>query len=77
MQCDKTTLKLTIMKTFIIVEAISQRYHIYNADGDCVAILSSRKEVCSYIHDALFASSFTSYTFKYTAAPGTFIVTMK
>ena len=65
------------MKTFIIVEASSKRYHIYDGDGACVAIVSSTKEVCTYIHDYLSASSFTSYTFKYTAAAGTFIVTMK
>ena len=65
------------MPTFIIVEAPSKRYHIYNVVGDCVASFPTLKEVYIYIHDILSAYSFTSYTFKYTAAAGTFIVTMK
>lgn len=65
------------METFIIVEAPSKRYHIYNGVGECIDIVSSTKEVCTYIHEFLSASSYTSYTFKYTAAAGTFIVTFK
>ena len=64
------------MPTFIIVEAPSKRYHIYNG-GYCVASFPTLKEVYIYIHDILSAYSFTSYTFKYTAAAGTFIVIMK
>lgn len=65
------------METYIIVKAPSKRYHIYDGFGDCVAIVSSRMEVENFIHEVFCPSSFTSYTFKYTAAPGTFIVTMK
>jgi len=65
------------MKTLIIVQSSSNRYHIYNGVGDCVAIVSSPKEVTDYIHEVFCPSSFTSYTFKYTASEGTIIVTMK
>ena len=64
------------MKTYIIVKASSKRYHIYNGAGECVAIVSSRMEVSSYLNEVFCPSSCTSYTFKYTAAAGTFIVTM-
>lgn len=63
--------------TFIIVKSEAKRYHIYNGVGDCVAIVSSRQEVINYINEVFCPSSFTSYTFRYTAAPGTFIVTLK
>ena len=65
------------MKTFVIVKASSKRYHIYNGAGECVSIVSSPKEVTDYIHEVFSHSSFTSYTFKYTASEGTIIVTMK
>lgn len=65
------------MKTYIIVKAASKRYHIYNEVGECVAIVSSRFEVSNYIDEVFCPSSCTSYTFKHTAAAGTFIVTMK
>ena len=77
MQCDKTTLKLTIMKTFIIAKASSKRYHIYNGAGDCVTIVSSLWEVFKYIDEVFCPSPYRTYTFKYTAAAGTFIVTLK
>lgn len=76
MQQKKITLKLTIMKTYIIVKASSKRYHIYNGAGDCVATVPSWKEVFSYLKEGFCLSSCTSYTFKDTAASGTFIVTM-
>ena len=76
MQQKKITLKLTIMKTYIIVKASSKRYHIYNGAGDCVATVPSRMEVVSYLNEVFCPSSCTSYTFKDTAASGTFIVTM-
>lgn len=76
MQCDKTTLILTIMKTFIIVKASSKRYHIYDGAGDFVTIASSRSEVFNYLNEVFCPSSYRTYTFKYTAAAGTFIVTM-
>ena len=65
------------MKTFVIVKASSKRYHIYNGSGDCVTIVSSRGEVFNYIDEVFCPSSYRTYTFKYTAAAGTFIVTMK
>ena len=65
------------MKTYTIVKASSKRYHIYNGDGECVAIVSSRWEALTYIDQVFCPSSFTSYTFKPTAVAGTFIVTMK
>lgn len=71
------TRNIKTMETYIIVKAPSKRYHIYDGFGDCVAIVSSRMEVENFIHEVFCPSSFTSYTFKYTAAPGTFIVTMK
>ena len=64
------------MKTYIIVKA-TKRYHIYNSYGECVAIRPSRMEVFSYLNSVFCPSSCTSYTFQNTAAPGTFIVTMK
>ena len=64
------------MKTYIIVKASSKRYHIYNGAGDCVATVPSPKEVVSYLHAVFRPSSCISYTFKYTAAVGTFIVSM-
>ena len=82
MQQKKITLKLTIMKTYIIVKASSKRYHIYNGAGDCVATVPSRMEVISYLNEVshlnevFCPSSCISYTFKNTAASGTFIVTM-
>ena len=71
------TRNIKTMETFVIVKALSKRYHIYNGVGDCVAIVSSRMEVDNFIHEVFCPSSCTSYSFKYTAAPGTFIVTMK
>ena len=65
------------MKTYIIVKASTKRYHIYNSYGECVAIRPSRVEVFSYLNEVFCPSSCTSYTFQYTAAAGTFIVTMK
>lgn len=65
------------MKTYIIVQASSNRYHIYNGAGECVAIVSSRFEISNYLNEVFCPSSCTTYTFKYTAAAGTFIVTMK
>ena len=70
MQQKKITLKLTIMKTYIIVKASSKRYNIYNGAGDCVATVPSRMEVVSYLNEVF------CHTFKDTAASGTFIVTM-
>ena len=64
------------MKTYIIAKASSKRYHIYNGAGECVAIVPSRMEVSSYLNEVFCPSSCTSYTFKSTAAAGTFIVTM-
>ena len=75
MQQKKITLKLTIMKTFIIVKH-SKLYHIYNDVGDRVAILASREDIHIYINHIFCPSSFTSYTFKPTVVAGTFIVTM-
>ena len=77
MQCDKTTLILTIMKTYIIVKASSKRYHIYNGFGECVAIVASRWACFNYLDEVFCPSSCTSYTVKPSAAAGTFIVTMK
>ena len=65
------------MKTYIIVKASNERYYIYNSFGECVAIRPSRMEVFSYLNEVFFPSTCTSYTFQYTAAAGTFIVTMK
>lgn len=65
------------MKTYIIVKALSKRYHIYDGVGDCAEIVSSRMEAYNYLLEVFRNSQFTSFTFKYTAAPGTFIVTMK
>ena len=65
------------MKTFVIVKASSKRYHIYNGAGDCVTIVDSRWEVLKYIEEVFCPSPYRTYTFKYTAAAGTFIVTMK
>ena len=65
------------MKTYIIVKASTKRYHIYNGVGECVNILLTRKEVISYLNEVFFTSSCTSYTFQYTAAVGTYILTMK
>ena len=64
------------MKTFIIIKASSKRYHIYDGAGECVAIRPSRMEVFSYIDEVFCPSPYRTYTFKYTAAAGTFIVTM-
>ena len=64
------------MKTYIIVKASSKRYHIYNGAGDFVTIASSRSEVFNYLNEVFCPSSCRTFTFKYTAAPGTFIVTM-
>ena len=77
MQCEKITLKLTIMKTFIIAKASSKRYHIYNGAGEFVTIVSSLWEVFKYIDEVFCPSSYRTYTFKYTAAAGIYIVTMK
>ena len=74
MQQKKITLKLTIMKTYIIVKASSKRYHIYTCAGDCLATVPSRMEVFSYLNEAFYPSS--CITFKRTAVSGTFIVTM-
>ena len=71
------TRNITTMDTYIIVKAPSKRYHIYDGVGDCVAIVRSRMEVFNYLNEVFCPSSYTSYTFKYTAAAGTFIVTMK
>ena len=68
---------LTTTMTFVIVKAPSKRYHIYDGFGDCVAIVASRQEVSNYINEVFCPSLYTSYTFKYTAAAGTFIVTFK
>ena len=65
------------MKTYIIVKASSNRYHVYNGAGECVAIVASRMEVFNYINEVFCPSLCTSYTVKATAAAGTFIVTMK
>ena len=65
------------MKTYIIVKASTKRYHIYNGAGECVAIRPTPMEVFSYLNEVFCPSSFTFYTFQYTAAAGTFIVTMK
>lgn len=65
------------MKTYIIVKAPSKRYHIYNSAGECVAIVASRMEVSNFLNAIFCPSTCTSYTFKYTAAAGTFIVTMQ
>ena len=71
------TRNITTMETYIIVKAPSNHYHIYDGTGDCVAIVPSRMEVYKYLYEVFCPSSCTSYTFKYTAAAGTFIVTMK
>ena len=71
------TRNIKTMETYIIVKAPSKRYHIYDGFGDCVTIVSSRMEVFNYLNEVFCHSSCTSYTFKYTAATGTFIVTMK
>ena len=76
MQQKKITLKLTIMKTFIIVKH-SKLYHIYNGDGDRVAILASREDIHIYMNHIFCPSSFTSYTLKPTVDAGTIILTMK
>ena len=65
------------MKTYIIIKSSSTRYNIYNGDGECVAIVSSRWEVFNYLDEVFGPSSCTSYTFKPTAVAGTFIVNMK
>lgn len=65
------------MMTLFIVKSLSKHYHIYNGVGDCVAVAFSRQEVSDYINEVFCPSQFTSYTVKHTAAPGTFIVTMK
>ena len=65
------------MKTYTIIKESSKRYHIYNGDGECVAIVSSRWEVFNYLGEVFRPSSCTSYTLKPTAVAGTFIVTMK
>ena len=65
------------MKTYIIIKESSTRYHIYNGDGECVAIVYSRWEVFKYLDEVFRPSSCTSYTFKPSAVAGTFIVTMK
>ena len=65
------------MKTYIIVKASTKRYHIYNCYGECVDIFLSRDDVISYLNEVFFTSSCTSYTFQYTAAVGTYILTMK
>ena len=71
------TRNIKTMETYIIVKAPSKRYHIYDGFGDCVTIVSSRMKVYNYLNEVFCPSSCTSYTFKYTAAEGTFIVTMK
>ena len=76
MQRDKITLILTIMMTFIIVKASSERYHIYNGAGARVAIVPYWMEVVKYLNKVYCTSACTSYTAKPTAAAGTFIVTM-
>lgn len=66
------------MKTFIIVKSDSTNlYHVYNGFGERVAIRPSIMEVNNYLNEVFCPSSCTSYTFQHTAAPGTFIVTMK
>ena len=65
------------MKTFIIVKASSKRYHIYNALGNCVAVVASREDIDHYFDAELTTSPCTSIVFRYTAAAGTFIVTLK
>lgn len=65
------------MKTYFIVKAPSKRYHIYNALGVCVSIVASKFAAFNYLDEVLATSSCTDYIFRYTAAAGTFIVTMK
>lgn len=65
------------MKTFIVVKAGSERYHIYNAGGDIVAVVASREGVFRYFDNELITSPCTRIVFRYTAAAGTYIVTLK
>lgn len=65
------------MKSFIIVQAESKRYHIYNSVGNFVALADSRIDVFKYFDEVLSRSSCTSFALSYTAAAGTFIVYMK
>ena len=71
------TRHIATMKTYIIVEAPTKRYHIYNGAGVCVAIVPSWRGVINYLNEVFCPSSYTSYTTIPTVASGTFIVTMK
>ena len=65
------------MKTFIVVKAGSERYHIYNAVGNCVAVVATREDVYRYFDAELTTSPCTSIVFRYTAGHGTCIVILK
>ncbi|WP_210522196.1 hypothetical protein [Hymenobacter terricola] len=64
------------MKTLLIVKH-SKLYHIYNGEGERVAILASREDIHFYIKHIFCPPLFTSYTLKPTVVAGTFIVTVK
>lgn len=64
------------MNTFIVVKSKgdSKRYHIYNAAGNCLAVVTSREAVFRYFDAELTTSPCMSYTYRCTCNPAVAIV---